>query len=30
MEVIDAMQRNGFTVTYTENRKDWMVIVATR
>ena len=29
-EVIDAMQRNGFTVTYTENRKDWMVIVATR
>ena len=30
VEVIDAMQRNGFTVTYTENRKDWMVIVATR
>ena len=29
-EVIDVMQRNGFTVTYTENRKDWMVIVATR
>ena len=29
-EVIDAMQRNGFTVPYTENRKDWMVIVATR
>lgn len=30
VEVIDAMQRNGFTVTYTENRKDWMIIVTTR
>lgn len=29
-EVTDAMQKNGFTVTYTENRKEWMVVVATR
>lgn len=28
-EVRDAMEKNGFTVTYTENRKDWMVVVAT-
>lgn len=29
-EVIQAMQDNGFTVLETEERKDWMVIVAQR
>ena len=27
-EVMDAMEQNGFEVVYTENRKDWMVIVS--
>ena len=25
---MDAMEQNGFEVVYTENRKDWMVIVS--
>ena len=27
-EVMDAMEQNAFEVVYTENRKDWMVIVS--